>query len=202
MFRNRILLFLLLAGNLGLSTACSVVDHSTRNRHQINITRIYQGSFERELISKAESAPPSDEACATLAKRWHGRRSAEEWKHNWQAGGFDGVPTAVYFCQDALHYYEALIQKFRHGDFSQTQGRVMTESALSYRANVEWKVSTAANLMVFTDVYVVNLTFSWNQYCGPLCAMSFSVDRRVVFDRDGNILAIEGDDEERITLVS
>lgn len=41
--------------------------------------------------------------------------------------------------------------------------------------------------------YVVELSMSWEYYCGMLCALAFTHRRSVWFDERGNVIRIEGD---------
>ncbi len=195
---------LLLAGLVLLLGGAGCQSSSTRHDpYQASIVRSFQDETEQRLITLAEQAPVPEETLEKMAA-WPTQppRSVEGWRRNWWYGSFDGVRELQYVTPAALEYYQAMLAKFRRGDFRDTRGIKMLSAKLDYKATVSRHESLELHGRKFPPGYLVTLSLGWSQYCGPVCAMSCGAERRVVFDESGRILAVLGDDDERATLVS
>ncbi len=186
-----------------LGAGCKAVGSSTHDPYVATITRTFKDASEQRLITLAEQAPVPETALGTMAA-WpsHPPRTVEDWRRDWWSSGFDDVHILQYITPAALDYYQGMLAKFRRGDFHDTNGIKMLSASLTYTAKVSHHDSLELRGRTFPKGSVVTLQLVWRQYCGPICAMTCDAERQVVFDEDGKILAVLGDDDERISLVS
>jgi hypothetical protein len=68
----------------------------------------------------------------------------------------------------------------------------MMDTTVEHSASVSY-AATVARDPERGVAFRVRLHVEWSYYCGMLCALSFTHDRTVDFDRDGNIIRVGGD---------
>lgn len=196
--------FLLLVAGFVLLLASSGCQSSVRrDPYSASIVRTFANEAEQRLITLAEQAPVPEETLQKMAGWMAGKPGpTKDWRYEWWIGSFDGVRDVQYFTPAALDYYQVMLAKFRRGDFRDTHGIKMLSATLDYKAEATRHDSLELRGRKFPKGYLVTISLSWSQYCGSLCAMSCGAGRQVVFDEAGEILAVMGDDDERMMFVS
>lgn len=157
--------------------------HHVPGSHEVYIERTVSSETEARLLAIAESALSDTGAISP-------------W-----CSSFDGTKIPKAITPEVIRYYLDLTDDFRRGDFSKTNGIEMTQSTLEYTATVGKRTARTVALgnqfrakpetvSTDTDVYVVEMTLKWDQYCGSVCAMTFSLTRTVVIHSSGRIIRI------------
>jgi hypothetical protein len=168
-----------------------VPDQSREAPFVIEIQRTFADATKAELIRRAELAEVR-ETPIVPEETDPPRRvvRAAVGGSLWCTTPFDGVNSACAVTSDALAYYVSVIESFGRSEWQLTHGVVMLSAALRYEAKVEHHAEVEIEGHVFQDVDVVEMSLSWRQYCGSLCAMGFQKQRAVVFDADGRLVAV------------
>ncbi len=156
----------------------------TEGAHDRTIQRTWADAREAELIQRAERVP------LTVEKTWQST--------------FDGVNVPSSLNLEVLLYYVAAQGRFEQGDFPSLP---FQSTFLRYSAKLDrherfespaigqlvHDESMVVPSQVFEDVEVVELVLYWDQVAGPLAKCWVKASRWVVFDDQGEILAILGD---------
>lgn len=159
-----------------------------------DVHRNVRNSERERLIRIAEETYPRAEAILPIADSRPGAEALQKEERLWWYGEFDGVRLPYAVTMDAVRYYLGLVQAMGRGDTTQTKGFRMKRVEFSYHANISDRpVTYSRDGRVFKDVYVVDMGLRWSNYCGPVCACSFNLDRTVVIRRDGTVLCVFGD---------
>ena len=167
----------------------------------VQIRREFQTAEEEHLLRIAEETYPPSEAVLAIAEHAPDEPPLQAQDRLWWYGGFDGVRLPYAVTMDAVRYYAGLMQAMGKGDSVQTGGFKMRRGKFSYRANISPRPSTVSrDGRVFRDVYVVDMHLEWSNYCGSLCACSFSLDRTVLLRRDGTVLCVFGDEKPTVVV--
>jgi Carboxypeptidase regulatory-like domain len=171
------------------------IDQDTIGRaFTAEVRRNFQNAEEEHLLRIAEETYPPAEAVLAIAEERPGRDAPLKQERLWWYGSFDGVRLPYAITLDAVRYYTELVQTMGKGESGRTGGIRMKRAKFSYIANISPRRSTVSrDGRVFEDVYVVEMRLSWSNYCGSLCACSFSLDRTVLLRRDGTVLCVFGD---------
>ena len=168
------------------------VPEKKKKSHKVEIKREFQNADEERLLNVAESLYPNAENlhknCAA-----HFKNKERKQGDDWSCGSFDGVLTPFAVTKDTVNYYLGVSSSFRKNNYKISNGIKMSRSSLSYSAKVAKQEKYSAEDAEFSNVYVVSMELSWNQYCGSLCAMWVSGKRVVVFDKAGNVIHVSGD---------
>lgn len=163
-------------------------------KYTASVERVAANDFERGLIAAAEAACADQAALAATCTE--GTDSSEEC--GWSCGQVEYFKVAYAVTQEALDYYQGLINKYN--DFGVPPWEKPHSANLRYKASVSFDNRyTIPDGALFENVYLVDLDISFSAICGPICGDLMGAGRRVVFDAAGNLLAIEGD-RQRFTL--
>jgi hypothetical protein len=157
------------------------------------IHRTFQTPAEERLLRIAEETYPPSKAIALFADERLDRKALRREKRLWWYDQFDNVRIPFAVTGDAVRYYVALAQAFGSGDTARTHRWRMKHCQFEYSATVSRVPRFARYGREFDDVYVVEMKLSWFNYCGPVCALSFHLDRTVVLRADGTVLCVFGD---------
>ena len=164
-----------------------------------SVRRYVRDANEERLLRIAEETYPPPDAILAMAGKDASKQDLRKEKRLWWYGDFDGVRLPYAVTMDAVRYYLALIQAMARGDSSRTGGIPMKRAQFSYTASVSSRPSTLSrDGRVFEDVYTVELRLSWSNYCSPLCACSFDLNRTVVLRADGTVLCVFGDQKPMV----
>jgi hypothetical protein len=165
-----------------------------RGPHSVVIRRTVADPGMRRALEVAERTDPARDSVLSAVTRAHfKRRDVPSDTRLWWSSEFDGVRIPYAITDVAVAYYLSLSDALRRGDTAKTRGVRMSQSRLEYVATVERHDSFLLGQATYADVYVVRLRLAWGNYCGPLCALSFSSARTVVVGRDGIVRAVQGD---------
>jgi hypothetical protein len=95
-----------------------------------------------------------------------------------------------------VNYYLGRIQDIAagRGQFKYAAGQPADHGTFEYTAVVR-RDSTAGR------GYVVELSLTWDYWCSDVCAMTVTQNRTVVFDENGVVVRISGD-ERPLVIVS
>lgn len=158
------------------------------------VHREFRNPEEERLLRIAEEVYPPTKAVLSLADRHLDRKALLREKRLWWYGEFDGVRLPYAVTTDAVRYYLAITQALARGDRSKTGGFGMKQTDFSYTASVSPGPTTYAKRgQTFENVYVVELSLEWSDYCGSLCACGFGLDRTVLLRPDGTLVCVFGD---------
>ena len=188
-------------GKTAASLPKTVVPADDKAAYKVRIERDAKDAKFQALIEKAESLYPLPEKVLVAARKPLGPAKGELL---WWCKDFDGIRIPFAVTANAVVYYQNALQEFGKGDFSRSHGIKMLTASLGYSATAkdydEWEYTdeTTRKKEKFTKVSVVLLVLRWSQYCGNLCAMGFGKQRFVVFDPNGNVLAIRGDGQASV----
>jgi hypothetical protein len=159
--------------------------HHVSGSHEVYIERTVNSETETRMLLIAESLLPST-------------GEPSPW-----CSSFDGTKIPRAITADVIHYYLTLIDDFRRGDFTQTNGIEMKRSTLEYTATVSRPArilglgskfgASSEETSAGPDVFTVEMTLTWHQYCGSECGLTVTLTRKVTIDHAGNVLSIEGD---------
>jgi len=158
------------------------------------VHREFRNPEEERMLRIAEEVYPPTKAVLSLADRHLDRKALLQEKRLWWYGEFDGVRLPYAVTMDAVRYYLAITQALARGDHSRTGGFGMKQTDFSYTARVSPGPTTFSRRgQRFENVYVVELSLEWSDYCGSLCACGFLLDRTVLLRPDGSLVCVFGD---------
>ncbi len=146
------------------------------DRHQIKIERTAANDTGRKMIATAEAAYPED------------KKKEKVW---WQ-GEQLGLKLPFAITKDAVDYYKARVASFGKKEWERY---IEPSSKLNYEAAVSWNETFKTGDKTYEKVFVVllKLHFSANFTLGTTESLMFEKERKVILDRNGKVLAIEGD---------
>ena len=191
-------------GKTAASLPKTVVPADDKAAYKVRIERDAKDAKLQALIEKAESLYPLPEKVKDNKRGLIRGRDKDELL--WWCDEFDGIRIPFAITANAVVYYQNALQEFGKGDFSRSHGIKMLTASLDYSATAkdydEWEYTdeTTRKKEKFTKVSIVLLVLRWRQYCGSLCAMGFSKHRFVVFDPNGNVLAIRSDGQAPVVV--
>jgi hypothetical protein len=167
-----------------------------RGDFELRVVRVAESQFERELLRTAEALYPSSAALdASEAEylernsfgRWpqHMARARREpgprwWWHDW---GPVRLPYAL--TASAVAYHLVAMR-----GLSQSPNRMGRDSTETHGGSFEYG---ARVVRLEGGGFAVEMEARWSYHCGSLCGVWFTKTRRVLFDRDGVPLSVDGD---------
>jgi hypothetical protein len=170
-----------------------------RSAFNANVNRSFRNLDEERLIRIAEETYPPAEAVLAIARSGPRYEALSRERRLWWYDTFDGVRIPYAVTMDAVRYYLGLTQALGRGDSTQTAGIPMKRSLFSYSARISDRAATySRDGRVFKDVFVVEMGLKWSNYCGSLCACSFSLNRTVLIRPDGTVLCVFGDQKPMV----
>ena len=161
-----------------------------------SIERIATLNFERDLIFSAESIYPNRDSVLSYMSIYIPQSSIPD-SNLWFYEVFEGVLIPFAVASKAISYYNDLIDSL-----SANNGyNFFITANYEYRAGIEFKENytfegedpiTGEPLptVSFENVYVVEMSLKWEDYCGMECGLWFFHKRIVVFDEFGNLLSV------------
>lgn len=164
-----------------------------------------ENQFEDELIEKALLVPPQyyDED-----KSYQNSMDVND-ENDWAVDKVDGILVVGAITSEAIEYYDNLVFDIENGNSHKGLFRVK----YSYSASVDFYETFDSTdwdkyfdyqyaEVTLNDVYVVEMKLSWYSYCGTLCSQSFGAIRLVVFDEEGNLIMVIGDEKQKLMIMS
>lgn len=170
-------------------------------RFTLSVLRTAANLGERQLIERAEGLMPSPEVIAKSTEGLTGGgwvagfdAAAKLPGDRWWWREWDGALVPVAVTERAvLHYLDRVrALSAQPNPFAQYNAGLQHSANMAYTAIVVTNAATARR--------EVRLNLSFNFYCGPLCAMSFTHSRVVEFDQDGRPMAVSGDGRPRLVV--
>ena len=161
-----------------------------------SIERVFTNNFERDLIFNAESIYPNRDSVLVHISSYIPQYSIPD-SNLWFYEVFEGVLIPFAVASKAISYYNYLIDSL-----SANNGyNFFITANYEYRAGIEFKENytfegedpiTGEPLptVSFENVYVVEMSLKWEDYCGMECGLWFFHKRIVVFDEFGNLLSV------------
>lgn len=196
--------------HLGASVSVpdSLVEVLADGRFRAKIIRSSRNARERELIATAERLYPDAATLLGSIKDSTYRRGlaalasgAEEGSFRvtprpagnaadrWWTDNFDGTWLPFAVTGAAVDYYLNRLRDIAagRGPFQYRAGEKPDTGNFHYRATVRRGKAPGV-------AHVVEMTLSWEYWCGYLCAMDVSHRRSVSFDANGRVVRISGDE--------
>jgi hypothetical protein len=146
------------------------------DNHKIEISRRFKGAFEEELLKKAEAAYPSNDEKSIDASGLSER-------------SIDNIRVAKIITASAVRYYYDLSKELRR-NVNYIKGYPFERTTLKYEAEIKFQPEYTHGKEKFSNVYVAKMSLFWEAYCGLLCGGGFSRKKEVVFDANGDIVAL------------
>lgn len=162
--------------------------------HSVDITRHFSNEKEEQLLRTAEATYPTRED--VLKNCQFALKSNEKDTKNprlWWCGEADGARLPFAITKSAVTYYIDLSESLRKGETKSMWQRYTT---FSYDADLSHQESYRMGETTFRDVYIVTMRLFWKETCGDvpdMCSYILNKARTVVLDKNGSVLAIEGD---------
>jgi len=161
----------------------------------------YNYRLEHKLLNIAESLylpseilfPPNPHGNAI-------KNQPNRERYVWASSKHDGVKVARSVTKSAIKYYIDKIEEFRRADSSGASNLKILRASFKYRASLTKIPKYDPQSNSYKTSYIVILYLEWEQYCGNLCALSFSRMRIVIFNEAGDIVAVYGEGPYSITM--
>jgi hypothetical protein len=170
----------------------------TKNQdaHKVTIERVTKNAGERKALQIAESTYPEKSTiqkdCPRLRETDPAIRKLDSRRWWCETSGGILIPYAI--TRSAVAYYVDISDKLRLGKLAEAGQIKMRSSSLRYNAVVVPRATYTVDETVFSNVYEITMALGWEQYCGPRCAMSFSLERTVIISQIGEVLLVKGDE--------
>ena len=185
----------------------SLVEVLARGRFRASVFRVAGSAEDARLIAAAEQLYPNPDAIIASATNAEERkrllaaatgeslralkvpqRPAGSPTDRWWLDNFDETWIAFAVTAGAVDYYLGRLHDYAAGrspfGFSAPYGT--DHGSFSYTARVVPSSDPSTPR-------IVELQLQWNYWCGMLCAMGFTLTRRVFFDAAGQPVRVEGD---------
>lgn len=161
--------------------------------HAVAITRRFSGEREEQMLRAAEAVyPPREDVLRCAHPLPPGRKEPAE-PRPWSCGEADGTQLPYTITKGVVAYFIQHSESLRRGKI---QSRWLRRTYFSYVAAVFRHESYRVGDASFNDVYLVTMSLYWHQTCGDvpdMCSMILEKKRKVVLDKNGSVLAVEGD---------
>ena len=155
----------------------------------VHVTRKVASDAEARALAAAEAVAPGDSCRFEWLLGQYVPPDPQAW---WWCVDTDGIRVARSVTGDAVRYYLGLSSSLREG--RPTITIPLKRSNFTYDASVSQQESFVDETgHEHHDLFVVTLSLRWSDYCGLLCAHSFSKSRTVVVARNGSVLSVSGD---------
>jgi hypothetical protein len=156
------------------------INGSSHGPYEVIIEKNYNNESEEELISIAENITPPDNL--------------------WWFTEFDNILIADCVNKEAIKYYIDLINEIETDhDFT---GFNIKNAYFKYNVTINYVANAGNYNTTDRDLIKVNLTIEFHEYVNPINALWFEHYRCVVFNNDGEIITVFGDDKEPRVMVS
>ncbi|HET9941251.1 MAG TPA: hypothetical protein VFR25_09100, partial [Candidatus Eisenbacteria bacterium] len=152
----------------------------------VDVVRNFRTPDEEKLIRIAEVTYPLREAFSPPDSLMLQPIPAR--KHLWWLGPEEDIRVPCAITMDALRYYLKMSQLYGRGRPPNAYPGPRPVSSFTYAADVSHQASFKRDRMVFRDVSVVELRLDWGSG-----SMGFHLDRTVLLDGSGKVVAVFGD---------
>jgi len=162
-------------------------------KHQVTIVRTAANDSEKKMLALAEAAAPAKAAGAA-----EGNNDAEPKWWNKEVTGIR-IPCAI--TGAAVAYYTELVTSYQKQAFNRL---IEPNSKFSYEASVSVRQNHEIKGKTLPKVYVVKmkLTFSEFLVASAFQGIQFDKQREVILDPEGKVLAVTGDGDTEVPIVS
>jgi hypothetical protein len=169
----------------------------------IDVMRDFRTAEEERLIRIAEVTYPLRDAISP--PDWAMLNPIPARKHLWWLGSDEGLRVPYAVTMDALRYYLDLTQRYGRGMPPDGKPEPMKVSSMTYSASVTHRSSFTRGKAVYRDVSVVELRLNWDSGTAgsagsPGSAVGIVLDRTVLLDRRGHVVAVFGDSPARMLM--
>ncbi|HUK30270.1 MAG TPA: hypothetical protein VLV89_04090 [Candidatus Acidoferrum sp.] len=159
---------------------------------KIQISRSFADAREEMILREAEAVYPPDMRVVENEIRF-----PDEWLDYpqmsmgpiWGRGGDAGVLSTEVVTASAVRYYYDFGMAAKKNPQLPTGFRAV-EIDLNYDASIKHFDQYTYKKEAFQNVYVADLTLSWDFLCGTLCGAGFTREKIVVLDSGGNVKAM------------
>lgn len=159
----------------------------------VNITRRFSNKEEERLLRIAEAAYPArEDVISCQPPAGSGEKDVKD-PRLWWCGEADGARLPFAITKRTVAYYVELSESLRKGE---KKSRWQRYTTFSYDADVSRRESYRVGETTFRDVYIVTMRLYWKQTCGEvpdMCSYILDKSRKVVLDKSGAVLSVEGD---------
>lgn len=111
----------------------------------------------------------------------------------WWLSSADGIQIPVGITRGSVEYFLGLIESFRKGDFSGSNGITQVKASLEYSAQIEparTALEDAGDQDRLEDIFIVHMELEWSSDCGTRCGLRFTRTRIAVVHQSGKVLEI------------
>jgi hypothetical protein len=161
--------------------------------HSVSVSRRFSNEREGELLNIAEAVySPREVVLKCMRPPRPGEKEPTE-PRLWSCGEADGTDLPYAITKSAVAYFIKHSEALRRGEI---QSRYLLKTGFSYDAGISRQDSYRVGDATFRDVYVVTMRLYWHQTCGEvpdMCSMILEKSRKVILDKNGSVLATEGD---------
>jgi hypothetical protein len=160
----------------------------------VSITRHFSNEKEEQLLRIAEATYPAREDVLKNCQRAikSGEKDVKD-SRLWWCFEADGARLPFAITKSAVAYYIDLSESLRKGETKSMWQRYTT---FSYDADISHQENYRISETTFRDVYIVTMRLFWKETCGDvpdMCSFILDKSRKVGLDKNGSVLAIEGD---------
>ena len=160
--------------------------------YKVEINRSSSNALEAGLLAKAEAVYGNQDRFIGLISRdplsW-ADDLPEQVAPPWGARGNDNVEVAEVITASAVrYYYDLSLSSREHRAFRAVFP--MSSTGLKYTAAIKHYDKYEHSGKKFDNVYVADLNLEWSSICGGLCGIGFTRNKLVVFDNQGEVLAL------------
>jgi hypothetical protein len=173
---------------------------ASAEHHQVHIQRKAADDREKQLIAAAEKCVPDAAALAkSVGKDTAG--IAQPKSGPWWNKEVLGIRIPFAITADAIGYYSKLVTQYGQQKLVRF---AQPNSDFSYHAKVTKHPAYEHHGKSLQDVIVVTMTMKFRQnFVATVTeAFEFEKSRTVVFDKDGNILGVQGDGDVEVPVMA
>lgn len=176
------------------------VENTLVGDYSILIKREYASADENKLLAKAETLYKNpDRVDLELLKNWQYNAEPDvilpDGEPKWWSRPVDTIQATEFVSTGAVLYYYNISQALRskNGKLKENSFKFWS-STLIYDASIKKVEMYQRSGKSFNNVYVANMTLTWEQVCNALCGFGFTRNKIVVMSPSGEILEMFLDD--------
>jgi hypothetical protein len=165
----------------------------TEGAFPMELRRSFSNAEEEAMLVKAEAVYSSPSQMVKKVFRsigyWASEPRQQEMAPIWGERGNDEIQQTEVVTARAVRYYYDLTLAVRQNPHLPS-GFNVVQTNLKYDASIKHYDKYSHSKDHFENVYVANLDLKWSFTCGGLCGMGFTRNKLVVFNSQGDVIAM------------